>query len=146
VTAPHDTDLIVNDELSIPLSEIRFTTSRSSGPGGQNVNKVESRVTLIFDLGSSRSLTTDQEQRIRHRLSTRITLAGVLRVVSQRHRTQGANRKAAQERFIDLLAQTLAPRKPRRATATPKNAKRQRLKEKRERSKLKATRRKPRLE
>ena len=78
--------------LSIPESEVRFTTSRSSGPGGQNVNKVETRVTLLFDVVNSPSLSEAQRQGLRDNLKTRITRAGVLRVVAQVHRGDGAHR------------------------------------------------------
>ncbi|HRC87610.1 MAG TPA: alternative ribosome rescue aminoacyl-tRNA hydrolase ArfB, partial [Thermoanaerobaculia bacterium] len=93
--------------LSVPESELLFETSRSGGPGGQNVNKVESRVTLLFDLGASTSLSAEQKARIRERLATRISRSGVLRVVSSRHRTQGANKKAVLERLAELLQDAL---------------------------------------
>ena len=96
--------LRINNELSIDEDELRFEFARSSGPGGQNVNKVETKVRLLFDVQSSRSLNPDQRSRVEDRLATRITKAGVLHVSSQRHRTREANRRATVERFVDLLA------------------------------------------
>jgi ribosome-associated protein len=136
-------DLIINPGLSIAGREVSYATSRSSGPGGQNVNKVESRVTLLFDLEACESLSEVEKQQLRQHLATRITRAGILRVVSQKHRTQAANRKAAEERFVELLRSALAPRKPRRATRKPRRAERQRLEGKRQRALLKERRRKP---
>jgi ribosome-associated protein len=141
--AERGTELIIGPELSIASAEIRFATSRSSGPGGQNVNKVESRVTLLFDLEASVSLDEAQKQRLRQGLATRVTRAGILRVVSQKHRTQAANRRAAEERFVELVRAALARRKPRRATRKPARAERQRLEGKRQRSQLKEYRRRP---
>ena len=86
--------LRINDALSIDETELDYEFARSSGPGGQNVNKVETKVTLKFDIEASRSLSAEQKGRIAERLRTRITKDGVLRVTSQRHRTREANRKA----------------------------------------------------
>ena len=94
-------DLVVGPEVTVKADEVRYRTSRSSGPGGQNVNKVETRVTLLFDLEATRSLSDEQKRRVRRRLATRVTKDGVLRVVSQRHRTQAANRRAAEEKFVE---------------------------------------------
>jgi ribosome-associated protein len=109
----------IADDLDIPDEELSFVTSRSGGPGGQNVNKLETRVTVRFDLAHSPSLSEEQRARIAERLATRVTRGGILQVTSQRHRTQGANREAALLRFAELLAGALreeAPRKPTRAT------------------------------
>jgi ribosome-associated protein len=130
--------------LFIPESELTFTVSRSSGPGGQHVNKTSTRVTLWFDVASSPSLTPGQKDRIRKRLSSRVSGDGVLRVSAQRHRSQAANRKWAVERFAGLMGQALAERPPRRRTAVPSGVKRRRLEEKKERGKLKQLR-SPRL-
>src|SRR3954453_10707281 len=97
----------IDDNLAIPEEELSFATSRSGGPGGQNVNKLETRVTLRFDLAASPSLSEEQKSRLRERLSTRITRSGVLHVTAQKHRTQGANRDAALERFAELLREAL---------------------------------------
>ncbi len=135
--------MTAEQRVSIPDEEITFKTSRSSGPGGQNVNKVESRVTLLFDLDGSPSLTAAQKVRLRDRLASRINKEGVLRVVSQKHRTQAANRNAARERFHELLEKALARRRKRKPTRIPKAAARRRLEEKRRRGELKRRRREP---
>ena len=122
-----------DERISIPDGEIRFATSRSSGPGGQNVNKVESRVTLLFDLDASPSLDEDQKRRVRSRLASRINKQGVLRVVAQKHRTQAANRETALERFRQLLGDALAERPERKPTRVSKAARRRRLDEPRKR-------------
>jgi len=82
----------IADGLEIPDDELSFVTSRSGGPGGQNVNKLETRVTVRFDLAQSPSLSDEQRARIAERLATRVTRGGFLQVTSQRHRTQAANR------------------------------------------------------
>ncbi len=120
--------------------ELRFTFSRSSGPGGQNVNKVETRVTLYFDVENSPTLTMTQKQRIGERLATRISNDGVMRVSSQRHRTRSANRDAACERFYELIAWALRRDKPRRKTRVSKAAKKRRLDDKRRRGDIKRRR------
>src|SRR4051812_18321733 len=126
--------IAIDDNLSIPEEELTFITSRSGGPGGQNVNKLETRVTLRFDLVASGSLSEEQKARLRERLATRITKDGVLQVTSQRHRTQGANREAAVERFAELVSEALQEEVPRRKTRPSRAAKARRLDEKRRRS------------
>ncbi len=133
----------VTPALAIPEAEVRFATSRSSGPGGQNVNKVESRVTLLFDLAGSPSLDAAQKERLRERLASRIAKDGVLRVVAQKHRTQGANREEAVARFAALLRAALAEEAPRRPTRPSAAAKRRRAADKRRRAELKRARRAP---
>jgi ribosome-associated protein len=126
--------------ISIPEGEVTFTASRSGGPGGQNVNKVSSKVTLAFHPGSSAALSDDQKRRIAERLATRINNDGILQVVSQRTRSQEMNRTDAIERFAKLLRQALTPRRARIRTRLPKTAKEQRLQEKRKHSVKKQTR------
>jgi len=124
----------------IDPGELSFTYTRSSGPGGQNVNRVQTRVMLLFDVVTSPSLTETQKRRIFTRLSGRINKEGVLRVISQRHRTQEGNRRAAVERFHELIEDALRVRRPRRKTRVPKGAKRRRVETKRRRGDLKRTR------
>jgi ribosome-associated protein len=129
--------LNVNDKLVLPEGELAYRSSRSSGPGGQNVNKVETRVTLLFDVVDSTVLDERQKQTILRKLATRINKEGVLRVVSQKHRTQKGNREAARVKLAELLATALKPRRKRRPTRTPKVSKRRRLEEKKRRAEIK---------
>jgi ribosome-associated protein len=131
----------INEHLTIPDEELSFEFSRSGGPGGQNVNKVSTKVTLLFDVSVSPSLTGEQRSRILNHLRTRITKAGVLRVTSQRHRTQRANREAAVERFTELIREALRPRRPRRTTRAPRAATERRIQQKKRRGELKRRRR-----
>lgn len=130
----------INDEVAIDEAELDFAASRSAGPGGQNVNKVATRMTLRFDLAGSPSLSPEHKERIRERLSTRISKAGVLSVSSQRHRTQAANRDAARERFVELVRGALEEQPERRPTRTPRGVRRRRLEGKRRRGRLKQDR------
>jgi ribosome-associated protein len=116
--------------VAIRADELWFVASRSSGPGGQNVNKVSTRVTVLFDVAGSPSLTAEQRARIRERLATRVSGEGVLRVTSQRERSQSANREAAQARLVELLRGALAEQPPRRPTRAPRAARERRLAEK----------------
>ena len=135
----------VSNTLFIPEEELQFKASRSSGPGGQNVNKLNTRMTLLFDLENSPSLSQANKELIKRRLSTRINNKGVLRVVCQRHRTQAAHRRTAVERFVELLVHALRKSTPRRKTQVSMAAKRRRLEEKAQRSRLKKLRSKSQL-
>ena len=117
-----------------------FRFSRSSGPGGQNVNKVNTRVTVYLDIAGSEKFSADQKKRIRIRLATRINKEGVLRVVCQKHRTQKANRMAAVERLVDLLGWALEKKPVRKKTKVPYPTKQKRLEEKKHRGILKQQR------
>ncbi|MBW2600888.1 MAG: aminoacyl-tRNA hydrolase [Deltaproteobacteria bacterium] len=130
----------ITDHIDIPDEELSFTASRSSGPGGQNVNKVNTRVTLWFDVANSPSLSAWEKKRIRARLSMRVNKKGVLRVVSQKHRTQAANRETAMERFVELLRDALKKDKARRRMKVPKVVDVRRLKNKKRRGLIKRQR------
>jgi ribosome-associated protein len=133
----------VDDNLAIPDEEVTFATSRSGGPGGQNVNKLETRVTVRFDLAGSNALSEDQKARLRERLATRITRDGILQVTSQRHRSQSMNREAAVERFAELLRENLREEPPRRKTRPSRAAKARRMDDKRRQSQRKRQRSTP---
>lgn len=120
--------------VAIGDDEVRFSASRSGGPGGQHVNKVATRVALRFDLEGSPSLTPEQKARIRKRLGARVASDGTVRVVSRRHRSQHANRVAALGRLVELLREALRPETPRRATAVPAAERERRLEAKRKRA------------
>lgn len=135
------THLPIRPGVAIPLSEITFAFSRSSGPGGQNVNKVNTKVTLSFDALGSAALTAAQKARLQDAIPHRLGRDGVIHVSSQRHRTQRANREAALKRFAELLADALRPPTPRRKTRPPRAAAIRRVEEKRKRSARKAERR-----
>jgi len=127
----------INAALSIPDGELWFTASRSSGPGGQHVNKVNSRVTLHFDCRNSPSLSQTQRRRLAKKLATRITKDGLLLLRCQRHRSQAANREELVRRFGALLREALAPRKRRIGTRPSRTAVQRRLDQKRQRGRLK---------
>ena len=127
----------ITNQISIPEDELNFTATRSSGPGGQHVNKVSTRVTLRFDVIYSPSLTTEQKQLIFDHLATRISKEGVLRVVSQKTRSQATNKALALERFVDLLQQAFRPTVQRKPTKISRTAKQKRIDEKKKRGKLK---------
>jgi ribosome-associated protein len=135
--------LRVRPGLLVPESEIVVRRTRSSGPGGQNVNKVATRIELEFDITQSAVLDDEQKARLRERLRSRVSRDGVLRVVSQRFRSQLRNEDDARERLAALLAAALTVRRQRRATRPTGTAKQQRLAAKRRRSRLKTRRRTP---
>ena len=130
----------IRDDILISENELVFKFSRSSGPGGQNVNKVNTRVTLLFDLANSTNLSDVQKKRILKQLAGRASKDGVIRVVSQRYRTQKANRRAVVERLQELLSLAMETKPIRKKTKVPWPAKQQRLEEKKRRSKLKQQR------
>ena len=132
--------IVINNQLSIPEHELSYTTSRSSGPGGQHVNKVSSRITLLFNVDASPNLSESQKRLMRSRLATRINQKGVLRVVSQKYRSQTANQEAARERFAELVRQALCRQPSRRPTSVPATAKQQRLDDKKRQSQRKRDR------
>jgi ribosome-associated protein len=130
----------ITARISIPKEELRFTASLSSGPGGQNVNKVSSKVTLWFDVVNSPSLTPEQKELVMSRLANRIGKDGVLRVISQQTRSQEANRELAIMRFIGLLRDAVKQVPIRKKTRVSRAAKLRRLEDKKQHSILKSRR------
>jgi ribosome-associated protein len=133
----------ITPEVAIPVAELEFRASRASGPGGQGVNTTDSRVELRFDLAGSPSLPPEAKERAIRRLGPRLDSSGVLRVVAQTRRSQLANRRAATERFAELLSTALATPRPRRPTRPTQAATARRVESKRRRSDIKRLRGRP---
>jgi len=127
---------------SVLHPELSFRTSRSSGSGGQHVNKVESRVELLFDIRGSAALTEAQKALLFERLDKRINKDGTLLIARQNHRSQRRNREAALAAFDELVTKALRPRKRRKKVKPLVAGKQKRLKNKKQRSEKKAMRRK----
>ena len=122
------------------LKEIRFKTTRASGPGGQHVNKTDSRVELYWDLYESGCLTEAQKARLMDQLGNRVSSAGILILTCETHRSQHRNREDVMERFINLISRGLVKPKERRATRPTRVSVEKRLKEKKLRSDIKRSR------
>jgi len=123
------------------LREFKFQTSRSSGPGGQHVNKVSSRVELRFNLRETQLLSDEDKSILYNKLSTRISQDGILSIVVQADRSQLKNKQSAIEKFFDMLTQAFTPVKKRRPTKPSRGARERRLKAKRLGSEKKMRRR-----
>jgi ribosome-associated protein len=134
----------ITPEVAIPVAELEFRASRASGPGGQGVNTTDSRVELRFDLAGSPSLPPEAKELALRRLGPRLDSGGVLRVVAQAQRSQLANRRAAMERFAELLAAALATPRARRPTRPTRASTARRVESKRRRSATKRLRDRPR--
>lgn len=134
-------DLIaITDRFAIPASELSFRYTRSSGPGGQHVQRTETRVELLFDLAGSPSLSQEQRRLALSRLRGRVDQQGILHLVSQEGRSQSDNRADVIERFRRLLAAALKPPRPRRPTRPTAASRQRRLEGKRQRSQAKRLR------
>ena len=122
-------------------AELNYSASRSSGPGGQNVNKVSTKVELRFHVASSQLLTDAEKELLAGKLAARINLAGELLLVSQSERSQLKNRERVTEKFYDMIRRALTPRKRRKPTRPSLASKEERLEAKRRQSEKKARRR-----
>jgi ribosome-associated protein len=131
--------------IEISADELRFVFSRSSGPGGQNVNKLSTRVTVCFDVAASPSLSDIQKELVLKKLASRVDKTGLLKITCQKYRTQAANRSGAVARLTELLNKALKPKPIRKKTVATYTSKEARLKKKKHRGQLKAERAKKHL-
>lgn len=125
------------------ISVLKFKAVRSSGAGGQNVNKVSSKVVLSFDLQSSNSLSEEEKAILGNKLSSRLTTEGILILNCDEDRSQLKNKEIVTKRFLQIISQGLIIPKTRKTTKVPKSVIRKRLKDKKSNSETKQNRRKP---
>ena len=130
----------ITDSISIDEAELGESFVRSSGPGGQNVNKLSTAVQLRFDVRRSPSLPNEVAVRLMRLAGKRMTKDGVLVLIAQNHRTQERNRAEARDRLIDLIRQASIRPVPRRATRPTKASKQRRIESKKRRSGIKRLR------
>ncbi|MGB9329180.1 MAG: alternative ribosome rescue aminoacyl-tRNA hydrolase ArfB [Steroidobacteraceae bacterium] len=135
--------LSVTAGVEIPDSDVTLSFVRSSGPGGQNVNKVASAVQLRFDLQRSTALAPEVKARLRALSGRRLTSEGAILIIARNHRTQESNRREAEARLTDLIKRALVPPKPRKPTKPTRAARERRLEQKTQRRRTKRLRGKP---
>ncbi len=138
-----DNSLVISADLRIPLSELRYRTSRSGGPGGQHVNTSSTRVEVIWDVAGSPSLSPEQRSRLLQRLATRLDTEGQLRLVSSGTRSQLRNKDDVTDRLRSTVAAALLVPKKRKPTKPSRAAKAARLEAKRKRAATKRQRQAP---
>ena len=131
----------INRSIAIPEEEIVITAARSSGPGGQNVNKVSTKVMLRFSVADTTRLSSVQKERVMTRLKNSVTREGELVIHEETFRSQAANRRRVLEKFAEILARALAVPKKRVPTRVSRSQKQKRLEDKRLRSRRKKERR-----
>ncbi|MBK9223987.1 MAG: aminoacyl-tRNA hydrolase [Flavobacterium sp.] len=127
------------------ISELNFKAVRSSGSGGQNVNKVASKVVLTFDVNKSEALSNEEKQILKSKLASRLTVDFVLILNCDEDRSQLKNKEIVIKRFLEIIKKGLIIPKIRKATKIPKSVIRKRIKDKKNASEIKKTRRKPEL-
>ena len=132
--------LRVNGRLTLPPDELRTSYARSGGPGGQNVNKVATKVVLRFSVARSQALGDWRKERLLERLASRLTNEGELVIHASRHRERHRNEEDARERLAQMIRDALQPVRARRATRPTRGLKERRLAEKKRRSQVKRDR------
>jgi ribosome-associated protein len=134
--------LVINDKVEIPLSELVYTASRSSGPGGQHVNTSDTRIQLRWNVKESVALDDAERALVLKALASRLTEAGDLILASDSHRSQRRNREDVTQRLAAMVREALIPPKPRKKTKPSRASKERRLDEKRKKARTKMDRRK----
>lgn len=127
------------------VSELQFKAVRSSGAGGQNVNKVSSKVILSFNIENSSGFNEGEKMLLLEKLANRISQEGILQLSSDEDRSQLKNKEIVTKRFFELLTKSLKKPKPRKETKVPKAVKEKRLQEKKKSSEVKEGRKKPKF-
>lgn len=140
---PHETVLAITSKLRIPFREFSFSVARSSGPGGQNVNKVNSKVILRWSPRETSSLPPDVLSRFLSRYGSRLTEDGELIVTSEKTRDQPKNRADCLEKLAEMIRLVAVPPKVRRPTKPSLGSQRRRLADKQQRSQTKQSRQRP---
>lgn len=124
---PAANSLFVNESVAIPRSELDVRVSRSSGAGGQHVNKTSSRVEIFWNIPSSRAVSEEERSRLLAKLGSKLTTEGSIRVVASDMRSQGRNRELAEERLAELVRRALVIQRKRRPTKPTRASKEARL-------------------
>jgi len=132
--------LVVNESVAIPRSELDVRVSRSSGAGGQHVNKTSSRVEIFWNVVSSKAVSDEERARLLDKLESRLTTEGSIRVVASDMRSQSRNRELAEERLAELVRRALVIPRKRRPTKPTRASKEARLEEKKRQARKKRDR------